>query len=81
MKVKQLVLKKDVSISFTPDEIWDLILICEGATVFNHNNMREHSVGTMPYNDYKRMAESAERMQNKIIEARNCHSVLETVEF
>jgi hypothetical protein len=30
MKVKHYVLKEDVSITFTPDEIWGLIVICEG---------------------------------------------------
>lgn len=33
MKVKQCVLKEDVSITFTPDEIWELIVCCEGGQV------------------------------------------------
>lgn len=81
MKMMQYVLKEDVAITFTPEEILDLILICEGDKVFNQNNMREFSKGTMPHEDYRRMAESADRMQKKIIEIRNSYSVLEEVEY
>ena len=81
MKVKQYVLKEDISITFTPEEIWELILICDGDKVFNQNNMREFSNGTMPYEDYRRMAESADRMQKKIMEARRQYSVLEEAEI
>ena len=80
MKVKRYVLKEDVAITFTPKEVWDLILICEGSKVFNQENMRGHSPGTMLYKDYKRMAKTAERMQNKLIEIRNSYSVIEEVE-
>ena len=37
---KQYVLKDDVSITFTPDETQQLIVICEGDKVFNKNAMR-----------------------------------------
>lgn len=80
MKVKQYVLKENVSITFTPDEIWELILICEGDKVFNQDNMRKHTKGTVPYEDYCAMAKSAERMQNKIIEVRKQYGVIEEVE-
>ena len=81
MRVKQCVLKQDVSITFTPEEIWELILICEGDKVFNQENMRKHSHGTMPYEDYHRMAESADKMQKKIMEARSQYGVIEEVEI
>ena len=81
MKVKQYVLKEDISITFTPEEVWELILICEGDKVFNQNSMREFSKGTMPYEDYRRMAESADKMQKKIMEARKQYSVIEEVEI
>lgn len=80
MKVKQYVLKEDISITFSPEEIWELILICEGDKVFNQNSMREFSKGTALYEDYRRMAESADRMQKKIMEARRQYSVIEEVE-
>ena len=55
MKLKRCVLKEDVSITFTPEEIWELILICEGSKVFNRENMRKHSPKTTYYGDYKSM--------------------------
>ncbi len=81
MKVKQYILKEDLSITFTPEELWELILICEGAKVFNRDNMREVKKGCDLYDDYKRMAETAERMQNKLIELRDKNSVTEEVEI
>jgi hypothetical protein len=42
MMAKQYVLKEDVSITFTPDEIWQLIVICEGDKVLNKNAMRQY---------------------------------------
>ena len=80
MKVKQCVLKENVSITFTPEEIWELILICEGAKVFNQDNMRKYAKGTVQYVDCCRMAKSAERVQNKIISVRNKYGVIEEVE-
>lgn len=80
MKVKHYVLKEDVAITFTPEEVWDLILICEGDKVFNQENMRKYSPGTMLYKDHKRMAKTAERMQNKFIDIRNSYGVIEEVE-
>ena len=77
MKVKQRVLKDNISITFTPDEIWELIVICEGSKVFNHNNMQQHLEGGKAHGDYKRLYDQAEKMQQKIIEIRNTHSVLE----
>lgn len=80
MKAKCYVLKEDVVITFTPEEICDLIIICEGSKVFNYENMRKHSTNTTPYKDYKRMAEAAKRMQSKIIKIRNSHGTLEELE-
>lgn len=81
MKTKHYVLKEDVSITFTPEEIWELVLICEGSKVFNQANMRDFSPGTAPYEDYKSLAEIAERMQDKIIGVRKQYGVLEEVEI
>ena len=81
MKVKQYVLKENVSVTFTPEEICELTLICEGDKVFNQTNMRDYSPGTQPYTDYKKLSEMAERMQNKIMDVRKQHGVLEEVEL
>ncbi len=76
---KHYVLKDDISITFTPDEIWQLIVICEGDKVFNQNVMRQYRKGSRAYNDYKELYDWAEKMQQKIIEIRNTHGVLEEV--
>ena len=77
MKVKQYVLKEDLAITFTPDEIWDLVVICEGAKVFNQNAMRSYPKGSKGYTEYKQLVDMAERMQKKIMAIRHAHSVLE----
>ena len=76
---KQYVLKDDVFITFTPEEIWQLIVICEGAKVYNKNIMDQYFQDSRPYNDYKELYDWAEKMQQKIIEIRNTHSVLEDI--
>ena len=76
---KCYVLKEDVSITFTPDEIWQLIAICEGDKVFNQNAMRQYRKGSRAYNDYKELYDCAEKMQQKIIDIRNANGVLEEV--
>jgi hypothetical protein len=76
---KHYVLKDDISITFTPEEIWQLIVICEGDKVFNQNVMRQYRKGSRAYNDYKELYDWAEKMQQKIIEIRNTHGVLEEV--
>lgn len=76
---KQYVLKKDVSITFTPDEIWELILICEGDKSYCHDAMNSYPKGSKGYNEYKRLKEVPERMQKKIIAIRNANSVLEEI--
>ena len=76
---KQYVLKNDVSITFTPDEIWELIVICEGDKSFCKDAMNQHPKGSRAYNDYKESFETAEKMQQKIIEIRNTHGVLEDI--
>ena len=77
---KCYVLKEDVSITFTPDEIWDLIVICEGSKSFNKDSMSEYPKGSKAYTDYKHLFERAEKMQNKIINIRNAQGVLEEVD-
>ena len=76
---KCYVLKEDVSITFTPDEMWQLIAICEGDKVFNQNAMRQYRKGSKGYTEYKRLVDIAERMQKKIIAIRNANGVLEDI--
>ena len=76
---KQYILKKDVSITFTPEEIWDLILICEGDISYCHDAMNSYPKGSKGYNEYKRLKEIPKRMQKKIIDIRNANSVLEDI--
>ena len=80
MKAKCKVLKEDVSITFTPDEIWDLILICEGDISYCRDAMSTCPKGSRGYNEYKRLKEIPERMQKKIIDIRNKYGVIEEVE-
>ena len=80
MKVKCGVLKEDISISFTPDEVWELILICEGDMSYCKDAMNSYPKNSKGYNEYKRLMEIPERMQKKIIDIRNKFSVLEEVE-
>jgi hypothetical protein len=79
MKAKCYVLKEDVSITFTPDEIWDLIVICEGSKSFNKDAMSQYPKGSKGYTEYKQLFERAERIQKKIIDIRNAHGVLEEI--
>ena len=81
MKVKHYVLKEDVSITFTPDEIWDLIVICEGDKSYCKDAMNQYPKGSKGYNEYKQLFDRAERMQKKIIEIRNANGVLEEPEI
>ena len=81
MKVKHYVLKEDVSITFTPDEIWDLIVICEGDKSYNKDAMDQYPKGSKGYNEYKQLLDRTERMQKKIIEIRNANGVLEEAEI
>lgn len=80
MKVKQYVLKEDVSITFTPDDIWELIVICEGDKSYCKDAMNQYPKNSKGYNEYKELYDRAEKMQQKIINIRNAHSVLEEVE-
>ena len=63
MKVKQTVLKEDVSITFTPEEIWELILICEGDMSYCKDAMNSYPKGSKGYNEYMRLKEIPEQMQ------------------
>ena len=74
---KCYVLKEDVSITFTPEEIWELILICEGDKSYCKDAMNSYPKNSRGYNEYKRLGEIPERMQKKIIEIRNAYGVLE----
>lgn len=80
MKVKQCKLKEDILISFTPEEIWDLIVICESSMVHNKDTMRQYPEGSMGYTEHKRLFDIAERIQTKIIDNRNKYGVIEEVE-
>ena len=80
MKVKHIVLKEDVSITFTPEEIWDLILICESSGSYYHDSMVSYPKGSKGYDEYKRLKEMPERMQKKIIDIRNKYGVIEETE-
>lgn len=79
MKAKCCVLKEDVSITFTPDEIWDLIVICEGDKSYCKDAMNQYKKGSRAYNEYKDLFDRAERIQEKIIDIRNAHGVLEEI--
>ena len=74
---KCYVLKEDVSITFTPDEIWQLIVCCEGDKSYCKDAMNSYPKGSKGYNEYKNLFERAERMQKKIIDIRNAYGVLE----
>ena len=74
---KQYVLKNDVSITFTPEEIWELILICEGDMSYCKDAMNSYPKNSKGHKEYKRLGEIPERMQKKIIAIRNANSVLE----
>jgi hypothetical protein len=76
---KCYVLKEDVSITFTPDEIWELIVICEGDKFFCRDAMNQYPKGSRAYNEYKESFEIAERMQKKIIDIRNKYGTLEEI--
>lgn len=76
---KQYVLKKDVSITFTPDEIWELILTCEGAMSYYKDAMNRYPKNSKGYNEYKHLRGIPERMQKKLIAIRNANSVLEEI--
>ena len=79
MKAKCYVLKEDVSITFTPDEIGQLICICECDKVHCKASMKQYKKSSRIYNDYKESFEIAERLQKKIIDIRNAHGVLEEI--
>ena len=79
MGAKCCVLKEDVSITFTPDEIWELIVICEGDKSYCKDEMNQYPKGSRAYNEYKDSFDTAERVQKKIIEIRNSHGVLEEI--
>ena len=80
MKVKQYVLKEDVSITFTPDDIWELIVICEGDKSYCKDAMNLYPKNSKGFNEYKELYGRAEKMQQKIIDIRNANAVLEEVE-
>lgn len=77
LKIKCHVLKEDVSITLTPDEIWELILCCEGAKSYNKEAMNQYPKNSKGYTEYKELYDRAEKMQHKIIDIRNAHSILE----
>ena len=76
---KCYVLKEDVSITFTPDEIWNLIVICDGSMSYNKDAMNSYPKNSRGYLEYKELYDSAEAMQKKIIAIRNANGVLEDI--
>ena len=76
---KCYVLKEDVSIIFTPDEIFELIVCCEGEKFYCKDAMNKYPKNSKGYNEYKHLYERAEKMQNKIIDIRNANGVLEDI--
>lgn len=76
---KCYVLKDDVSITFTPDEIWELIMCCEGAKSFHKDIMSRYPKGSRGYTEHEGMFKEAEEMQQKLIDIRNANGVLEEV--
>ena len=76
---KCYVLKEDVSITFTPDEIFRLIVCCEGDKSYSKDAMSKYPKGSRGYNDYKRHYDAAEKMQQKIIAIRNANADLEEI--
>lgn len=76
---KCYVLKEDVSITFTPDEIWQLIVCCEGDKSYCKDAMNKYPKNSNGYNEYKQLYEEAEKMQQKIIAIRNANGVLEDI--
>ena len=80
MKIKCKELKENVSITFTPEEIWELILICEGDISYCKDAMNSYPKGSKGYEEYKRLKEIPERMQKKIMAVREKYGVLEEIE-
>jgi len=76
---KCYVLKEDVSITFTPDEIFELVVCCEGEKSYCKYAMNQYPKNSKGYNEYKQLYEKAEKMQQKIIDIRNANGVLEDV--
>lgn len=76
---KCYVLKEAVSITFTPDEIFDLIICCEGDKSYCKNAMDQHPKGSLGYLEYKKLYDKAEELQQKIIDIRNTSAVLEDI--
>ena len=76
---KCYVLKEDVSITFTPDEIFELIVCCEGDKSYCKDAMNKYPKNSKGYNEYKQLYERAEKMQQKIIDIRNANGILEDI--
>jgi len=76
---KCYVLKEDVSITFTPDEIWQLIVYCEGEISYCKNAMDQYPKNSLGYIEYKELHDKAKVMQQKIIAIRNANGVLEEI--
>ena len=76
---KCYVLKEDVAITFTPDEIWQLISCCEGDMSYCKDAMNKYPKNSKGYNEYKQLYAEAKKMQQKIIDIRNTNGVLEDV--
>ena len=72
-------LKKDVSITFTPKELWNLTVACEGARTFYKDLMRKYPEGSRGYKEYQESYETTVILQQKLIDARNANSEVEEI--
>lgn len=77
MRIKCHELQTDVVMTFTPDEIWDLIVICEGSKVLYKQYMREVVKNSLLWKDYKNLLEKAQKIQEKFINVRNLGPIVE----
>ena len=68
MKIKRHVLQENVTVTFTPDEIDELILICQGDKVLNSMYKRDFKRNSKWWKEYESLEKMAERMQNKFID-------------
>ena len=65
MKVKCHVLEKDVTVTFTPTEVNELICICDASKMLHEQMMKGLARNTEAWNKYKRLVERDKRIQKK----------------
>ena len=77
MKIRRHILQESVTVTLTPDEIDELIVICEGSIVLDSMYMRDHKRNSKVWEDYKSLKETAERIQNKFVDIINTGPIVE----